>query len=86
MGTRTFSTLKKKLFVCIFPFLLALAWALSAQAPTPAFDLVITDGHIIDGTGSPWYGGHAFHGANAGSNPAGDAKSIAYWEKCLLSV
>ena len=48
---------QEKLFVCIFPLLLALAWALSAQAPTPAFDLVITDGHIIDGTGSPWYSG-----------------------------
>ena len=24
---------------------------------TPAFDLVITNGHIIDGTGSPWYSG-----------------------------
>ena len=57
MGTRTFSTLKKKLFVCIFPLLLALAWALSSQAPTPAFDLVITGSHIIDGTGSPWYSG-----------------------------
>jgi N-acyl-D-aspartate/D-glutamate deacylase len=32
------------------------AWQLSAQAPT-AFDLVITNGHIIDGTGSPWYSG-----------------------------
>jgi len=32
------------------------AWA---QAPTshPSFDLVITNGHIIDGTGSPWYSG-----------------------------
>src|SRR5260370_41685260 len=28
-----------------------------AQAPNPAFDLVITNGHIIDGTGSPWYSG-----------------------------
>jgi dihydroorotase/N-acyl-D-amino-acid deacylase len=27
---------------------------MSAQA-APAFDLVITNGHIIDGTGSPWY-------------------------------
>src|SRR5438132_9355398 len=26
-------------------------------AQTPAFDLVITNGHIIDGTGSPWYSG-----------------------------
>jgi N-acyl-D-amino-acid deacylase len=24
---------------------------------TPSFDLVITNGHIIDGTGSPWYSG-----------------------------
>src|SRR5579872_3837431 len=30
--------------------------ALAAQAP-PIFDLVITNGHIIDGTGSPWYSG-----------------------------
>src|SRR5580700_5545577 len=30
--------------------------ALPAQTP-PAFDLVITNGHIIDGTGSPWYSG-----------------------------
>jgi N-acyl-D-amino-acid deacylase len=27
-----------------------------AQAP-PAFDVIITNGHIIDGTGSPWYSG-----------------------------
>src|SRR5437879_3168528 len=26
-------------------------------AQTPTFDLVITNGHIIDGTGSPWYSG-----------------------------
>ncbi len=29
----------------------------SLQAPDAAFDLVITNGHIIDGTGSPWYSG-----------------------------
>jgi dihydroorotase/N-acyl-D-amino-acid deacylase len=28
-----------------------------APAQTPSFDLVITHGHIIDGTGSPWYSG-----------------------------
>ena len=27
-----------------------------AQAPAP-FDIVVTNGHIIDGTGSPWYSG-----------------------------
>ena len=26
-------------------------------AQTPAFDFIITNGHIIDGTGSPWYSG-----------------------------
>src|SRR5690348_3143279 len=26
-------------------------------AQTPSFDVVITNGHIIDGTGSPWYSG-----------------------------
>jgi N-acyl-D-amino-acid deacylase len=29
---------------------------LAAQA-NPSFDIVITNGHIIDGTGSPWYSG-----------------------------
>src|SRR5579864_7662021 len=35
-------------------FLLAIC--VVAQAPS-AFDIVITNGHIIDGTGSPWYSG-----------------------------
>jgi dihydroorotase/N-acyl-D-amino-acid deacylase len=30
---------------------------LPAQSAAPAFDLVITNGHIVDGTGSPWYCG-----------------------------
>jgi dihydroorotase/N-acyl-D-amino-acid deacylase len=33
---------------------ISLGWA---QTPTQNFDLVITNGHIIDGTGSPWYSG-----------------------------
>ena len=36
-------------------FLLTVPIRVRAQAPT--FDLVITNGHIIDGTGSPWYSG-----------------------------
>ena len=28
---------------------------LPAQSAVPAFDLVITNGHIVDGTASPWY-------------------------------
>ena len=30
---------------------------LPAQSSTAPFDLVITNGHIVDGTGSPWYSG-----------------------------
>jgi len=40
----------------ILLIVLATASQLVAQAP-PDFDLVITNGHIIDGTGSPWYSG-----------------------------
>jgi dihydroorotase/N-acyl-D-amino-acid deacylase len=37
---------------------LAIAAAASAQPPEAApFDIVIVNGHIIDGTGSPWYSG-----------------------------
>jgi N-acyl-D-amino-acid deacylase len=38
----------------VLAFLLLASLAL---AQTPAFDTVITNGHIIDGTGSPWYSG-----------------------------
>jgi N-acyl-D-amino-acid deacylase len=34
---------------------LTLLASITSQAQSPAFDLVITNGHIIDGTGSPWY-------------------------------
>jgi N-acyl-D-amino-acid deacylase len=30
---------------------------LEGREPAPSFDIVITNGHIIDGTGSPWYSG-----------------------------
>ena len=47
-----------------FRFTCAVLWAFSflfvaafLWAQTPTFDLVITHGHIIDGTGSPWYSG-----------------------------
>src|SRR5712671_5893525 len=40
----------------ILVILVLTAWPLKGQTP-PAFDLVITNGHIIDGTGSPWYSG-----------------------------
>src|SRR5579862_170410 len=39
-----------------FCAVLLLTTTLAAQNPS-SFDLVITNGHIIDGTGSPWYSG-----------------------------
>src|SRR3989454_11717207 len=30
---------------------------IDAREPAPSFDIVITNGRIIDGTGSPWYSG-----------------------------
>ena len=42
-------------FALVGFFLLFAAVPLLSQ--TPAFDVVITHGHIIDGTGSPWYSG-----------------------------
>jgi N-acyl-D-amino-acid deacylase len=47
--------LMKYLFLTIL--LLAGAHVFWAQAARSPFDVVITNGHIIDGTGSPWYSG-----------------------------
>jgi len=44
------------ILILFFCAVLLLTPALAAQAP-PSFDTVITNGHIIDGTGSPWYSG-----------------------------
>ena len=41
----------------IAALVLGTAEPLPAQTSAPAFDLVITNGHIIDGTGSPWCAG-----------------------------
>src|SRR5207244_12192456 len=54
MTSREFVVTKLMCLLSIFIILLA-PTLLSAQ--TPAFDLIITHGHIIDGTGSPWYSG-----------------------------
>jgi N-acyl-D-amino-acid deacylase len=45
---------RSKLWILAF-ILLASLRPLPAQTPLLAFDVVITNGHIIDGTGSPWY-------------------------------
>jgi dihydroorotase/N-acyl-D-amino-acid deacylase len=47
-------TLRKQLFLGV---LLLANIGLRAQGAPTGFDLVITNGHIIDGTGSPWYSG-----------------------------
>ena len=39
--------------VVLCAMFLSMAWA----RPMPHYDLVIINGHIIDGTGSPWYSG-----------------------------
>ena len=41
----------------LFVFLLFVVASSLAQTMTLPFDIVITHGHIIDGTGSPWYSG-----------------------------
>ena len=35
----------------------AIAALAAAQAPPPRYDVVITNGRIVDGTGAPWYRG-----------------------------
>src|ERR1700720_3353968 len=55
MNSTTSRTLANSLIVWILlPFCLP---SLFAQLSNAAFDLVITNGHIIDGSGSPWYSG-----------------------------
>lgn len=46
----------RNLYSMVAIMLLLAGVQLLAQSPSP-FDLVITNGHIIDGTGSPWYSG-----------------------------
>jgi dihydroorotase/N-acyl-D-amino-acid deacylase len=51
-------TMKLRKFVPSIGIMVLLAVAyLLAQSTETVFDLVITNGHIIDGTGSPWYSG-----------------------------
>ena len=46
-----------KTFLILACFLLTLLLFLRPHPRFPPFDLVITNGHIVDGTGSPWYSG-----------------------------
>ena len=45
----------RKALLLVFMTLLAAGWVHGQTEP--GFDLVITNGHIMDGTGSPWYSG-----------------------------
>jgi dihydroorotase/N-acyl-D-amino-acid deacylase len=47
--------MKTRISLLAILVLLPSAQILNAQGATAPFDLVITNGHIIDGTGSPWY-------------------------------
>jgi len=42
---------------CRLALLMSLIFSTFVFAADSPFDLVITNGHIIDGTGSPWYSG-----------------------------
>jgi dihydroorotase/N-acyl-D-amino-acid deacylase len=54
MATGDFQRWKSVLFSAVLLFAIA---PLPAQQIQQPFDIVITNGHIIDGTGSPWYSG-----------------------------
>jgi dihydroorotase/N-acyl-D-amino-acid deacylase len=57
MGTSTCKAAKKYFLVVIF-LLAGMQLASPQSAPVAqSFDTVIVNGHIIDGTGSPWYSG-----------------------------
>jgi N-acyl-D-amino-acid deacylase len=51
--------MRNPLFRTWLPILIVLACPLSVRPASPPqpFDLVISHGHIVDGTGSPWYSG-----------------------------
>jgi dihydroorotase/N-acyl-D-amino-acid deacylase len=50
-------TLTRRLTLAFLLSVSALGFAADRVAADSPFDLVITNGHIIDGTGSPWYSG-----------------------------
>ena len=48
---------KKTIGCCVALFFLIIGTFAFGQTNSASFDVVITNGHIIDGTGSPWYSG-----------------------------
>ena len=55
MASNMRNALKKSLLISIY--LLSAAHGLWSQTARQSLNIVITNGHIIDGTGSPWYSG-----------------------------
>src|SRR5277367_3334922 len=51
------TTISSAIRAAVSALLVLVCMPLALAAPPPPFDLVITNGHIIDGTGSPWYSG-----------------------------
>ena len=57
MGVRICRVGKKQLLAALLLLVsIRLSWTQTVPSP-PSFDIVITNGRIIDGTGSPWYSG-----------------------------
>src|SRR3984957_240914 len=59
-GINPMRRIRRLIFAFLAPALLFAPSAPAQDAPSPQlapFDLIITHGHIIDGTGSPWYSG-----------------------------
>src|SRR5437899_1296536 len=57
MESPTFQRVKRQLLAGVLLLIGVLPLWAQAPALSQPFDLVITNGHIIDGTGSPWYSG-----------------------------
>src|ERR1700722_2721781 len=57
MKRKQFMKRKFVMLCALLALLLGTGILLPAQTPALAFDLVITNGHIIDGTGWPWFSG-----------------------------
>ena len=55
MQNKTTLIVRAALAICLLNAAVFLTFRPSAAAGEPEFDIIIANGHIIDGTGSPWY-------------------------------